>query len=339
MQYTSLGRTGLKVSRLCLGTMNYGPHATEAEAHQQMDKAHELGINFFDTADVYGWKKGEGVTEQIIGNWFAQGGGRRERTILATKVFGDMDSDPADLTMKRGLSAVKIRRACERSLKRLQTDYIDLYQMHHISRNTPWEETWEAFETLVRQGKVIYAGSSNFAGWHIAQANEAAKKRNFLGLVSEQSKYSLACRWIELEVLPACEAYGLGVIPWSPLDGGFLGGVLEKQDKGRRAAEGMQKRIDAERPKLEKWESFCKSIGEKPADVALAWMLHNPVITAPIIGPRTMDQLVGSVRATEIKLTEDQLKAIDKIFPGPKGPTDEGIADWHKQRAPEAYAW
>jgi aryl-alcohol dehydrogenase-like predicted oxidoreductase len=339
MQYTRLGRTGLKVSRLCLGTMNYGPHAPEAEGHAQMDKAHELGINFFDTADVYGWKKGEGVTEQIIGRWFAQGGGRRERTIIATKVFGDMDFDANDLTLKRGLSAVKIRRACENSLKRLRTDYIDLYQMHHISRDTPWEETWEAYETLVRQGKVIYAGSSNFAGWHIAQANEAAKKRNFMGLVSEQSKYSLMTRNIEAEVLPACEAYGLGVIPWSPLEGGLLGGVLQKITEGRRAGEGPQKRIEKERPRLEQWENFCRGINEKPADVALAWMLHNPVITAPIIGPRTMEQLTTSVRAVEIKLTDDQLKALDKIFPGPKGPSDEGISDWTKQRAPEAYAW
>lgn len=339
MQYTRLGRTGLKVSRLCLGTMNYGPQASEAEGHQQMDKALELGINFFDTADVYGWKKGEGVTEQIIGRWFGQGGGRRERTVIATKMYNDMDFDPADITMKRGISSLKIRRACEASLKRLRTDYIDLYQMHHISRETPWEETWEAFETLVRQGKIIYAGSSNFAGWHIAQAQEAARSRHFLGLVSEQSKYSLMSRAIELEVLPACEAYGLGVIPWSPLESGLLGGALEKLDKGRRAQEGNQKRIEKERPRLEKWETFCREIGEKPADVALAWMLHNPVITAPIIGPRTMDQLTGSLRALEIKLSDDQLKHLDKIFPGPKGQTDDGVADWKAHRAPEAYAW
>ncbi|MBC7784703.1 MAG: aldo/keto reductase, partial [Burkholderiales bacterium] len=337
--YVPLGRTGLKVSRLCLGTMNYGPQATEAEAHQQMDRAHELGINFFDSADVYGTKKGEGTTEQIIGRWLAQGGGRRERTIIATKMHGDMDIDPNDHTMKRGINSLKIRRACEGSLKRLKTDYIDLYQMHHIRRETTFDEIWEAYETLVRQGKVIYAGSSNFAGWDIARANETAKRRNYMGLVAEQSKYSLASRTIELEVLPACEAYGLGVIPWSPLEGGFLGGVLEKHDKGRRANEGMAKRVERERPRLEKWEGFCRDLGEKPADVALAWMLHNPVITAPIIGPRTMEQLNGSIRATEIKLSDDQLKQLDKIWPGPKGPSDEGISDWTKQRAPEAYSW
>src|SRR5437667_1186104 len=283
MQYTKLGRTGLKVSRLCLGTMNFGPHTSEEDSYAIMDRALELGINFFDTADVYGWKKGEGVTEQIIGNWFAQGDGRREKTILATKVHGDMDLDPNDITMKRGLSALKIRRACENSLKRLKTDYIDLYQMHHIYRSTPWDELWEAFENLVRQGKVIYIGSSNFAGWDIATAQAAAKERHFPGLVSEQSKYSLVTRNVEQEVLPACQHYGLGVIPWSPLEGGILGGALEKQEKARRSGEQAQQRVAKLRPQLEKWESFCRELGEKPADVALAWLLHHPAVTAPII--------------------------------------------------------
>ncbi|WP_428940791.1 aldo/keto reductase [Fontivita pretiosa] len=327
MQYTNLGRTGLKVSRLCLGTMNYGPHTSETEAFAQMDKALELGINFFDTADVYGWKKGEGVTEQIIGRWFAQGGGRREKVILATKVHGPMNQDPQDLVMDRGLNALKIRRACENSLKRLRTDYIDLYQMHHIWRDAPWEELWQAFELLVQQGKVVYVGSSNFGGWHIATANQEARKRNFMGLVSEQSKYSLLCRTIELEVLPACRYYGLGVIPWSPLDGGVLGGILSKQNKGRTAGEQAQKRLEKVRPQIERFEAFCRELGEEPANVALAWVLANPAITAPIIGPRTMDQLTGCLRALEIKLDEAAMKKLDEIFPGPGGP------------APEAYAW
>jgi aryl-alcohol dehydrogenase-like predicted oxidoreductase len=324
VEYTNLGRTGLKVSRLCLGTMNYGPLATEEESHAQMDRAMELGFNFFDSADVYGGKRGEGITEQIVGSWFAQGGGRRERVVLATKVHGEMGDDP---NLKRGLSALKIRRGCDASLKRLQTDYVDLYQMHHISRETPWEEIWQAYETLVQQGKVIYAGSSNFAGWHIATANQEAKQRNYLGLVCEQHKYSLACRLPELEVLPACRHYGLGLIPWSPLDGGMLGGVLKKIDGGRRGNEGMQKRIVSMRPQLEKWEALCNEMGEQPADVALAWTLHNPVVTAPIIGPRTMDQLVGSLRAITLKLDEPTMKRIDEIWPGPG------------KEAPEAYAW
>jgi aryl-alcohol dehydrogenase-like predicted oxidoreductase len=327
MQYITLGRTGLKVSCLCLGTMNFGPHTPEDESHAVMDKAIDLGINFFDTADVYGWKKGEGVTEKIVGTWFAQGGGRRENTIIATKVFGDMDGDPKDLTMKRGLSAVKIRRACDDSLRRMKTDYIDLYQMHHISRETPWDETWQAMEVLVQQGKILYVGSSNFAGWHIAQACEAARARGFLGLVCEQSKYSLAARMVEMEVLPACRAYGLGVIPWSPLDGGILGGVLQKLESGRRAGDQVQKRIDKMRPQLEAWENFCKEAGQKPADLALAWLVANPAVTAPIIGPRTMDQLTGSLAALEIKISDEAHRRLNEIWPGPGG------------EAPEAYAW
>jgi aryl-alcohol dehydrogenase-like predicted oxidoreductase len=323
MEYTYLGRTGLKVSKLCLGTMNYGPHATEAEGHAQMDKALELGINFFDTANVYGRKKGEGVTEQIIGRWFAQGGGRREKVVLATKVYGEMGDWPNESR----LSALNIKRACEASLRRLQTDHIDLYQMHHVDRNTPWEEIWQAMEQLVQEGKVIYVGSSNFAGWHIAKAQGKAKRRNFMGLVSEQSLYNLADRMVELEVLPACEDFGLGVIPWSPLAGGMLGGILKKIESGRRTEDWVQERIDGLRPQLEKYEALCEEMGETPADVALAWLLHQPTVTAPIIGPRTMEQLEGNVHASEMELDEETLKKLDEIWPGPGG------------AAPEAYAW
>jgi aryl-alcohol dehydrogenase-like predicted oxidoreductase len=323
MDYTQLGRTGLKVSRLCLGTMNFGPQTDEKDSFAIMDKALELGFNFFDTANVYGWKTGEGVTENILGHWFAQGGARREKVVLATKVYGRM----GDWPNTSRLSALHIRQACEQSLLRMQTDHIDLYQMHHVDRNTPWEEIWQAMEVLVQQGKVIYAGSSNFAGWHIARAQESAKSRHFMGLVSEQSLYNLKDRMVELEVLPACQAYGIGVIPWSPLGAGILGGALEKIKEGRRAGEDAQKEIESLRPKLEAWEAFCKELGEKPADAAVAWLLHNPVVTAPIIGPRTMEQLTGSLRSLEIKLDEAALKKLDEIWPGPGG------------EAPEAYAW
>lgn len=323
MEYTSLGRTGLKVSRLCLGTMNFGPHTTDVDSFVIMDKALELGINFFDTANVYGWKTGEGVTESIIGRWFAQGGGRRENVVIATKVFGRMGDGPNE----RRLSAYHIRRACDESLRRMQTDHIDLYQMHHVDRETPWEEIWQAMEVLVHQGKVIYVGSSNFAGYHIAQAQGAAKERHFMGLVSEQSLYNLNARMVELEVIPACRDFGLGVIPWSPLAGGLLGGILEKQQTGRRTSEQAQKNLEKYRPKLEAYEALCKELGESPADLALAWLLNNPVVTAPIIGPRTIEQLVGSLRSLEIKFTPDLLTRLDEIFPGPGGP------------APEAYAW
>lgn len=323
MQYTNLGRTGLKVSRLCLGTMNFGPLTTEPDSFAIMDKALDLGFNFFDTANVYGWKTGEGVTEQIIGRWLAQGGGRREKIVLATKVFGKMGEWPNE----GRLSAYHIRRACEESLRRLQTDHLDLYQMHHVDRETPWEEIWQAMETLVQQGKVLYIGSSNFAGLHIAKAQFAAKERHFMGLVSEQSLYNLNARTIELEVIPALREFGLGLIPWSPLAGGLLGGALKKQTEGRRASERVQNTIDKHREQLEAYEGLCQEIGESPADIALAWLLHNPAVTAPIIGPRTMDQLVGSPHALEIKLSEDILAKLDEIWPGPGG------------EAPEAYAW
>lgn len=323
MDYTQLGRTGLKVSRLCLGTMNFGPHTTEEDSFAIMDKALEVGINFFDTANVYGRKLGEGVTEQIIGRWFAQGGGRREKTVIATKMYGRMGTWPN----QSRVSALNIRQAVEGSLRRLQTDYIDIYQMHHIDRNAPWDETWQAMETLVQQGKVLYVGSSNFAGWHIAKAQEAAKARHFLGLVSEQSLYNLKDRMIELEVLPACNDYGLGVIPWSPLAGGLLGGILQKIKEGRRADEDTQKDIKKYHTQIEAWEKFCKKMGEKPADVALAWLLANSVVTAPIIGPRTMEQLTGSLRALKIKFSKAEAKKLDEIWPGPGG------------EAPEAYAW
>jgi aryl-alcohol dehydrogenase-like predicted oxidoreductase len=323
MNYVRLGRTGLRISPLCLGTMNFGPLTNESDSHAIMDKAVELGLNFFDTANVYGWKTGEGVTEQIVGRWLAGTAGRRERIVLATKVFGRMGDGPND----RGLSAHHIKRACEESLRRLQTDRIDLYQMHHIDRDAPWDEIWQAMEQLVREGKILYVGSSNFAAWNIAHANCLAAQRHFLGLVSEQSLYNLNARTVELEVIPACQAFGLGLIPWSPLGGGLLGGILRKIAAGRRASDRIQKALAKQRPKLEAYETLCRELGEQPADVAVAWLLHNPAVTAPIIGPRTMEQLTGSVRALEIKLSADALAKLDEIFPGPGG------------QAPEAYAW
>lgn len=323
MEYRHLGRAGVKVSRLCLGTMNFGPETGEADSYAIMDRALDVGLNFFDTANVYGWKRGEGITEQIIGRWLAQGGGRRERIVLATKVYGIMGDGPND----RRLSAYHIRRACEGSLRRLQTDHIDVYQMHHIDRETSWDEIWQAMEQLVREGKILYAGSSNFAGWQIAQANGVAARRNFHGLVSEQSLYNLNARTVELEVVPACRAFGLGLIPWSPLGGGLLGGALQKAREGRRSSPEAQKRLERNRSKLEAYESFCAQIEQRPADVALAWLLRNPVVTCPIIGPRTIEQLDGALRALELRLTDDQVARLDEIFPGPGG------------EAPEAYAW
>jgi len=323
MEYVHLGRSGLKVSRLCLGTMNFGPESSEMGSGLIMDEALDLGINFFDTADVYGREAGKGITEQILGRWFAQGDGRREKIVLATKVFGRMGAWPN----QSRLSALHIKRACEASLRRLQTEYIDLYQMHHIDRQTPWEEIWQAMEQLVREGKVLYVGSSNFAGWHLAQAQEMARHRNFLGLVSEQSLYNLNDRMIELEVIPACETYGIGLIPWSPVARGLLAGALKPAVTGRRADEDLLKTVEKCRPRLEAYETVCRKLGEEPAHVALAWLLHQPAVTAPIIGPRTLDQLKGNMRVLELALSSDTLARLDEIFPGPGG------------RAPEAYAW
>jgi aryl-alcohol dehydrogenase-like predicted oxidoreductase len=323
MEYQHLGRSGVKVSRLCLGTMNFGPQTSEPDSFRMMDRALELGINFFDTANVYGWKLGEGWTEQIIGRWFAQGGGRRDKVVLATKVYGRMGEWPN----QSRLSAVHIKRACEDSLRRLKTDWIDVYQMHHVDREAPWEEIWQAMEQLVREGKVVYVGSSNFAGWHLAQAQEAARSRNFLGLVSEQSLYNLNERTIELEVIPACEAYGIGLIPWSPLGRGLLAGVLRSDNIGRRADADLKQEVVKSRLKLEAYEGLCARIGERPADVALAWLLHQRAVTSPIIGPRTMEQLEGAMRALSLSLSSDILKQLDELFPGPGG------------TAPESYAW
>ncbi|NJC23581.1 aryl-alcohol dehydrogenase-like predicted oxidoreductase [Arthrobacter pigmenti] len=323
MEYTHLGRSGLSVSRLCLGTMNFGPKTEEGDAHSIMDSAHASGINFFDTANVYGWGESKGWTEEIVGRWFAKGGGRREKTVIATKLYGDMNEWPNN----GKLSALNIRRALDASLKRLQTDYIDLYQFHHVDRNTPWDEIWQAIDVAVQQGKILYSGSSNFAGWHIAQAQAAAARRNYTGLVSEQSIYNLLTRTVELEVIPAAQEYGLGLIPWSPLHGGLLGGVLKKENEGVRRVEGRAAdTLEKHRDQIQRYEDFADSLGHNPGDLGLAWLLAQPAVTAPIIGPRTQEQLDGGLRALEIKLDDSALATLDEIFPG------------HKT-APEDYAW
>ena len=323
METTHLGRSGLRVSRLCLGTMNFGPQTSEQDAHAILDLALEQGINFMDTANVYGWRTGEGWTEQILGRWFAQGGGRREKTVLATKLYGGM----GDWPNQTFLSALAIRQQCDASLRRLQTDHIDLYQMHHIDRSAPWEELWEAFDVLKQQGKILYVGSSNFPGWGIAQANERAARRGTFGLVSEQSLYNLTARTVELELAPACQQYGVGLIPWSPLGMGLLGGILRKEKAGRSADDRIQQLLADKRGQVEAYEAFCDELGHDPAHVGLAWLLAQPAVTAPIVGPRTTEQLIGSLGALEVTLGEAELKRLDEIWPGPGG------------AAPEAYAW
>ncbi|MBB1260308.1 aldo/keto reductase [Streptomyces alkaliterrae] len=331
MRYTRLGRTGLKVSRLVLGTMNFGPQTDEPESHAIMDAALDAGVNFFDTANVYGWGENKGRTETIIGNWFAQGGDRRDKVVIATKVYGNMALDGTNWPNNDLLSALNIRRAVDASLRRLQTDHIDLYQFHHVDRKTPWEEIWQAMDVLVQQGKVLYVGSSNHAGWNLAQANEAAARRGSLGLVSEQCLYNLAERRAEMEVIPAAQAYGLGVIPWSPLQGGLLGGVLRKEREGgaQRGAAGRSAealRNSALREQVQAYEDLVAKHGEEPGEVALAWLLTRPGVTGPIVGPRTRGQLDSALRAVELELGEELLTGLDEVFPGP-GPS------------PEAFAW
>jgi aryl-alcohol dehydrogenase-like predicted oxidoreductase len=331
MKYTQLGRTGLKVSRLVLGTMNFGPQTDEADSHAIMDAALDAGVNFFDTANVYGWGENKGRTEEIIGNWFAGGGDRRDKVVLATKVYGNMGADGDVWPNHDKLSAVNIRRAVEASLRRLQTDHIDLYQFHHVDRNTPWEEIWQAMDVLVQQGKILYAGSSNFAGWHIARANEAAARRGSLGLVSEQCLYNLAERRAEMEVVPAAQGYGLGVIPWSPLHGGLLGGAIRKEREGGGARTTSGRSGDAlantkVREQIQAYEDLLDGHGLEPGEVALAWLLTRPGVTGPIVGPRTREQLDSALRAVELELGEELLASLEEIFPGP-GPT------------PEAFAW
>ncbi|MFE2035549.1 aldo/keto reductase [Streptomyces scopuliridis] len=329
MKYTQLGRTGLKVSRLVLGTMNFGPLTNEADSHAIMDAALDAGINFFDTANVYGWGENKGRTEEILGTWFAKGGDRRDKVVLATKVYGNMGGDGSAWPNHDKLSALNIRRAVDASLKRLQTDHIDLYQFHHIDRDTPVEEIWQAIDTLVQQGKIIYAGSSNFPGWKIAQTNETARRLGSYGLVSEQCLYNLAERRAEMEVIPAAQEYGLGVIPWSPLSGGLLGGVIKKEVQGGRRASGRAAEALANtstRAQVQAYEDLLDKHGIEPGEAALAWLLTRPGVTGPIVGPRTLEQLESALRAVELELSEEVVSSLDEIFPGP-GPS------------PEAFAW
>ncbi|WUH92073.1 aldo/keto reductase [Streptomyces sp. NBC_00433] len=336
MKYTQLGRTGLKVGRVVLGTMNFGSETDEATAHGIMDSALDAGVNFFDTANIYGDENRKGLTEEVLGGWFAQGGGRRDKVVLATKLYGNMTNDGTSWREQSWpnhdhLSALNIRREVEASLRRLGTDHIDVYQFHHIDRATPWDEIWQAVDVLVAQGKILYAGSSNFAGWHIAQANEAARRRNSLGLVSEQCFYNLAQRTAEMDVIPAAQAYGLGVIPWSPLNQGLLGGALRKEREGGgsrtsvgRSAAGLADPVV--RAKVQAYEDLCDKRGLEPGDVALAWLLTRPGVTGPIVGPRTPAHLASALRALDLDLSGELLAELDGIFPGP-GPS------------PEAFAW
>jgi len=323
MEYSTLGRSGLKVSKLCLGTMNLGKLVDEQTSFSILDAAVDSGINFIDTANVYGGISHRGRTEEIIGKWMSQSSGRREKIVLGTKVYGKMGEG----VNERGLSALHIRSACEESLRRLKTDYIDLYQMHHIDRITPWDEIWQSMDQLVHAGKIIYNGSSNFAAWNIIEAQFTARQKQYTGIISEQSLYNLTNRMIELEVIPACRKYGIGIIPWSPLAEGLLGGILKDFVGVRKKTEIVQSKLVKHQKQVEDYEKFCFSIDKKPEAVAIAWLLKNPVISSVIIGPRTVEQVHGMVTGLQTKLNDEEIKYIENIWPGPGG------------EAPEAYAW
>jgi aryl-alcohol dehydrogenase-like predicted oxidoreductase len=322
MDYTRLGSAGAVVSRIALGTMNFGPVIGREESYSILDLAVENGINFIDSADVYGgrpWGDQPGQSEELLGNWM-QARSNRDSLVIATKAYGPMGQGRND----RGLSALHIRAAVDASLRRLQTDRIDLFQMHHIDRAVPVDEVLDAFTILQAQGKIIYLGSSNFAGWNIAQYREHATTRNQLPIVTEQSVYNLAQRLLELEVVPAAQEYGMGILPWSPLASGQLGGVLRKSDRSR--SQDLD-RLGERRTQIEKYERYAEELGVDPAVLAISWLLHQPVVTAPIIGPRTAGQLTSALGALDLSITAEQLRALDEIWPGPGG------------QAPEAYAW
>ena len=325
MEYRQLGRSALQVSELCLGTMNFGPRTPASESFEILNEAVGAGINFIDTANQYGGELGVGATEKILGRWFAEDKSRRDQVVLATKVHEPMSGRVND----RGLSARHIQMACDASLKRLGVDHIDLYQMHHIDRSAPIEEIWQAMERLVTQGKITYVGSSNFPGWAIARANEKANARHQLGLVSEQSLFNLIERRVELEVMPACREYGLGLIPWSPLAGGLLANSDEKQDEkgvGRRGSVDMIKAMTQRSEQLRQYRVLCQKLGESPSAIALSWLLHQPCVSATIVGPANVDQLKSVLHVPQIRLDVSTLKQLDEIF----SPCGE---------APEAYAW
>lgn len=318
MQYRRLGRSALKVSELALGTMNFGPRTPETDAFLMLNHALASGLNFVDTADQYGGHLGVGATELLLGRWLAEDRSRREALVLATKVYEPMSDD----VNHRGLSARHIVSACEASLKRLGVETIDLYQMHHIDRSAPLDEIWQAMDRLITQGKIIYVGSSNFPGWGIAQTNERRGFQQRLGLVSEQGLYNLFTRHAELEVIPACQGYGVGLLPWSPLAGGLLAGP--SSTAGRR--QQLQTTRGLHREQLAAFEAFAADLGLDPSTVALSWLLHQPAVASVIIGPSSVAQLEQALTARDLALDRAQLARLDEIFP-PMG------------RAPEAYAW
>ncbi|GHD17590.1 oxidoreductase [Nocardiopsis kunsanensis] len=323
--YVQLGRSATRVSRLWLGTVNFSGRVPDGEALRVMDAAFDRGINCVDTADIYGWRLYKGHTEELVGQWLARGP-RRDDVVVATKVGEAMGDGPND----RGLSARRIIASCEASLRRLGTEHIDLYQMHRMDRFAPWEEVWQAMDQLVASGKVRYVGSSNFAGWHLAGAQESAARRGSLGLVTEQCLYNLAVRHAELEIIPAARAYGVGVFPWSPLHGGMLSGALQKLAEGTavKSAQGRsQQMLTRLGTPVEQYERLCERLGLSPAEAALSWLLSRPGVSGTVIGPRNTAQLDSALRAMEMDLGEEVREQMQALFP-PVGTGGEAPEAW-----------
>lgn len=334
MKYTKLGRSQMTVSKVCLGTMFFGSRTSEEEAFRIMDRCLEMGINFFDTANTYGGPGNHGRSEEIIGHWLAQGGGRRDQVVLATKVYGNM-SDTAIPNEEPGISAYKVRKQSADSLRRLQTDHIDLYQVHHFVRGIAPEEFWGIFERLVNDGKLLYVGTSNFPGWGLAKFQMQAWQRGFMGLISEQTQYNLLNRAPELEVLPAAKDFGIGILAYMPLAGGLLTGKVRSQEGSRTQSVereyGIQ--LSGENPQFSQFSQLCREIGETETAVAIAWTLAHPEVHAAIVGIRTMQHLEGLERAAELELSPEVMHRLDEIFDINHGrPLRPGPA-------PEAYSW
>ena len=334
MEYGKLGRANLTVSKICLGTMHFGPYASEQESFEIMDRALEMGINFWDTANVYGGKGTRGRSEEIIGNWFARRPGGRDKVVLATKVYNPMVEE-AGPNEGQGISAYRVRKHVADSLRRLQTDHIDLYQVHHFDRDVSAEEFWGTFEKLVSDGDVLYMGSSNFPGWGLAKFQMQAWQRGFTGLVSEQTQYNLLNRIPELEVLPAAHNLGIGILAYMPLAGGLLTGKTQSAEGSRtRALEGEYGiSLGPDNAQFAAFSRLCHAIGEKEHVVATAWTLNNPAVASAIVGVRTIGQLDGMERAAELTLDSDTMAQLNDMFNINCGrPLGQGPA-------PEAYSW
>lgn len=331
MEYAKLGRSNMSVSKICLGTMHFGGYTPEDEAFRIMDRCLEMGINFFDTANVYGGESGRGASETIIGRWFQQGSGRRDQVVLATKVYNNMyDSPPPN--EERGISSYKVRKHIAGSLQRLQTDHIDLYQIHHIDRDISLEEFWTTFGRLIANGDVLYMGTSNFPGWGLVKYQMYAWQHGMVGFVSEQAQYNLLNRYPEMEVIPAAREFGIGLIPYMPLAGGLLTGI-KPQPGSRTAQVEAEYGLDVGSQQFADYDALCHEIGEPPFVVAIAWVLANPAVSSAIVGVRTVRHLDGLDRAAALKLSPEHLARLNEIFDINRGRPLRG------SEAPFAFAW